>query len=108
MSPPVRERALELAIASHGPVPGADSDACFVARARVFETYLLGFSPPASEQRLATKPVVQHIPACEIEPGDDLRGYPVEWVTKWVDRVCVFDAEGSRNYGASEIVEVRR
>lgn len=36
----IRATALALAIESHGPMVGEEHDACFPARARVFERYL--------------------------------------------------------------------
>lgn len=44
VSPPetVRRWALELAIQSHGPIPGEAADRCFTARAKHFEAYLTG------------------------------------------------------------------
>lgn len=35
-----RQLALRLAVESHGPAAGAQSDRCFTARARHFEAYL--------------------------------------------------------------------
>lgn len=40
----IRAIALALAVRSHGPEPGEESDSCFPARARAFETYLRGES----------------------------------------------------------------
>jgi hypothetical protein len=54
----VRASALSLAVQSHGPKPGQESDACFTARARHFEAYLRGELKPGPDADQAVRGVV--------------------------------------------------